>query len=179
MAHSAKHKNTDQVTPSNLKNWEVGRADKPRYNCKNTCAEAPWQNTFFHRSPTMIIKKNHKKKQCGSKQRSETHLVEPTLCYGTLGYQAGNHASPTHHRESRGSARSLIFTFFFTSDEDFQDLRSGFKDQSLLSARLLLTSVEKKLRLCWGPISMGAWFLWMISIWQKNKHSADIPGVWI
>lgn len=26
---------------------------------------------------------------------------------------------------------------------------------------------------------MGAWFLWMISIWQKNKHSADIPGVWI
>lgn len=42
-------------------------------------------------------------------------------------------------------------------------------DQSLLSVRVRLMMEEKKLLPCSGPINMGAWFLWTISIWRQKE----------
>lgn len=43
-------------------------------------------------------------------------------------------------------------------------------DQSLLSVRVRLMMEEKKLLPCSGPINMGAWFLWTISIWRQKEE---------
>lgn len=51
-------------------------------------------------------------------------------------------------------------------------------DQSLLSVRVRLMMEEKKLRPWGGPISIGAWFLWIISIW-KEGHKRDLGGFMI